>query len=228
MIATFLAAALFAAPAPPAEAKELPSVTVLARYARALDAYTAPPALSFDYTLEQSGARDMEQTHRIFRIGPNERDETLAVDGRKLDPPTTRIFRGRPNHYTIPLLAPKPAQYDFTYLGTHHDGRHLDYVFDATPKGAPAYRVTRVTIDGITFLPQAIAFAAGPGGTGTVTFGRVSRWWVPLEATAHAKLDGLAAFERLTFSNYRFPDSLPSSAFAAPRPLPSFKPIAGE
>jgi len=222
-----LTLAFFASPTP-APPVELPSDTVLARYATALSAYTAPAVLSFDYLLEQSGAREMEQDHRIFRSGTNERDETLAVDGRKLDPPTIRIFRGRSNRYTVGLLAPRPAQYDFHYLGTHRDGHHLDYVFDATPKGAPDYRVTRVTIDGITYLPAAIVFRLGTDGTGTVTFGRNDRWWIPLEATARAHSEGLPAQERLTFSGYRFPPSLPSSTFAMPRPLPSFAPVAGE
>jgi len=207
---------------------ELPADVVLARYATALDANTAPPVFSVDYTLEQSGARDMEQMHRVFRAGANERDETLDVDGRKLDPPTTRIFRGRPDHYTVALLAPKPTQYDFTYLGPHRDGHHLDYVFDTVPKLARDYRVTRVTIDGITFLPVSIAFKSGPDGTGSVTFGRDGKWWVPFEVTGQATVEGLAAMERLTFSNYRFPQELPSGTFSGPRPLPSFRPIAGE
>jgi len=225
-----LVATLFFAAAAPAEkpSVELPGDTVLARYATALAANTAPPVFSVDYTIEQSGARDMEQLHRVFRAGANERDETLDVDGRKLDPPTTRIFRGRPDHYTIALLAPKPTQYDFTYLGPHHDGHHLDYVFDTTPKVAHAYRVTRVTIDGITFLPVEIDFKSGTDGTGTATFGRDGKWWVPFEVTGQATVEGLAAMERLTFYNYRFPQALPSGTFSGPRPLPSFRPIAGE
>jgi hypothetical protein len=229
MFVALAATLLFAVAAPAAEtAVELPPDTVLARYATALAAYTAPPVFSVDYTLEQSGARDMEQMHRVFRSGANERDETLDVDGRKLDPPTTRIFRGRPDHYTVTLLAPKPLQYDFTYLGPHRDGHHLDYVFDATPKLEHAYRVTRVTIDGITFLPVAIDFKSGADGAGSITFGRDGKWWVPLEVTGRATVEGLAAMERLSFYNYRFPQALPSGTFSGPHPLPSFRPIAGE
>jgi hypothetical protein len=228
-VLALVATLLFAAAEPAAEAPvELPPATVLARYTAALAAFSAPAVLSFDYTLEQSGARDMEQTHRVFRSGANERDETLDVDGRKLDPPTTRIFRGRPDHYTVALLAPQPSRYDFTYLGPHRDGRHLDYVFDAVGGGSPAYRVTRVTIDGVTFLPRSVDFKSGATGTGSVIFGPDGHWWVPLEVSASATVDGLAASERLSFTNYRFPPSLPTSTFAAPRPLPSFAPIAGE
>jgi len=224
-----LVATLFFAAAAPAEKPpvELPADTVLARYATALAAYTAPPVFSVDYTLEQSGARDMEQMHRVFRSGANERDETLDVDGRKLDPPTTRIFRGRPDHYTVTLLAPNPAHYDFTYLGPHRDGHHLDYVFDAVSRLPGAYRVTRVTIDGITFLPVTIDFKSGTG-TGSATFGRDGKWWVPFEVTGSATVEGLAAMERLSFYNYRFPQTLPSGTFSGPHPLPSFNPIAGQ
>jgi len=225
-----LVATLFFAVAAPAESLpvELPPDTVLARYTTALAGYTAPPVFSVDYTLEQSGARDMEQMHRVFRSGANERDETLDVDGRKLDPPTTRIFRGRPDHYTVTLLAPNPAQYDFTYLGPHRDGHHLDYVFDAKPKLERTYRVTRVTIDGITFLPVTIEFKSGTDGEGSVTFGRDGKWWVPLEVIGSATVEGLAATERLTFYGYRFPQTLPSGTFGVPHPLPSLTPIAGQ
>ncbi|MGB8267493.1 MAG: hypothetical protein WCE44_14285 [Candidatus Velthaea sp.] len=225
MLLAFIGSVIFFGATPP-PLKEWPSDTVLARYAAALADYEAPAVLSFDYTLEQSGAREGEQSHRVFRSATNERDETLAVDGRKLDPPTVRIFRGRANRYTVELLAPRPAQYGFRYLGTHRDGHHLDYVFDATIRGEAAYRVTRVTIDGVTFLPQTIVFSAGTGGTGTVTFGRSERWWIPLEVTAHARIGGLAAVERLTFSAYRFPATLPPSTFAMPRPLPATTPAA--
>jgi len=225
-----LVATLFFATATPLEKSpvELPPDVVLARYATALAAVTAPPVFSVDYTLEQSGTREVEQMHRVFRSGANERDETLDVDGRKLDPPTTRIFRGRRDHYTVALLAPAPARYTFAYLGPHRDGHHLDYVFDATAKVSGAYRVTRVTIDGITFLPSAIDFTSGEDGVGSVTFGREGKWWVPFEVTGRATIDGLEATERLTFSNYRFPQALPPGTFAGPRPLPSFRPVSGE
>ena len=56
-----------------------------------------------------------------------------------------RIFRRRPYRYTVRALAPKPAAYDFSYAGPHKNGKHVDYVFDLTPKKpAPAFAFTQV------------------------------------------------------------------------------------
>ena len=55
---------------------------------------------------EQTGTRSLEQTHRIFRSGTDERDETIAVNGSRPAVPLVRIFRQRPYRYTIAALAP--------------------------------------------------------------------------------------------------------------------------
>lgn len=209
MIAALLAAALTLAPA-----------DVLARYATALAAVQTPSALTFEYTLDQTGMRNSEQVHRIFRSGNDERDEMLAVDGRKLTPPSVRIFRGRRNRYTLEGLAPKSAAYAFRFVGTAKAGRHVDYLFATTPRVPGPFRVTTVTIDGVAFVPSALAFTTpGQGGSGTMSFARFDHYWLPTDVTAHAAYRGVATTEHLTFARYRFPSTLPPATFAVPRPL---------
>lgn len=233
MIALLLAAVLASATTPPPTAPpDVPPLRdlvtpakILARYANALAALTPPHAVSFDYVLEQTGARDLLQEHRVIRRGTDQRDEILAVDGRKIDPPAVRITHGRRDRYDVAALAPKLDDYDFHYVGSVRDGRHEDYVFQTTARGEPAFRVTAVTIDGASFLPSALAFATvAHQGAGTIAFARIDAYWVPVVATARATYAKLAAQERITFSSYRFPTSLPPGTFARPRPI-SLKPI---
>lgn len=213
-------------PAPPASSTPaLSSSLVLARYKAALNKAKDPPLVSFEYTLEQTGHRTLEQMHRVFRSGPNERDETLVVDGKRLVPPTVRIFRGRRNRYTVAALAPRLDAYDFSFRGTHRSGRHVDYVFDLAAKKPGPFTITQLTIDGMTFLPGAIAFATRANeGRGTVSFGKSGPWWVATGATAHARVNHALEREKLTFGAYRFPRKLPPSTFSQPKPLPTFKP----
>ncbi len=207
MIAAILAGALALAPA-----------EVLTRYATALAEVHTPTALTFEYTLDQTGMRNGEQVHRIFRSGTNERDELLAIDGRKLVPPNVRILRGQRNRYALESLAPKPADYTFRFVGTAKSGRHVDYVFQTAARVPGAFRITNVTIDGIAFVPSALAFTATDhDGSGTLTFARFDRYWLPTDATARATYGAVAQAEHLTFARYRFPDELPPATFAAPR-----------
>jgi hypothetical protein len=201
-----------------------PSV-VLERYAAALKKTQEPQVITFDYTLEQTGTRTLSQTHRVFRSGNNERDETLTVDGKRLSPPKVRIFRGRRNRYTLALLAPRQTDYVFRFAGTQEDGHHLDYIFRLTPKSERSFAVTDVTIDGVRFLPLAIDFATGANdGAGSIAFGSNARWWVPYAATARASLAAELATERLTFYTYRFPHSLPPSTFTQARRIAPIAP----
>jgi hypothetical protein len=235
MIALLAAAALLAAgPRPaaaatPSPAPSLAPPAVLVRYASALAALHEPRVFAFDYTLEQTGPRTVDQAHRVFRSGNDERDETLAVNGTRSTTPVIRIFRGRPYRYTVRALAPKPAAYDFTFAGPHRDGKHVDYVFTLTPKGAPPpIAFTSVTIDGVTFLPRSVTFKAKTNAaSGSVTFAKTDRYWVARAAAAQAKLQGSVAREQFSFSNWRFPKALPPQTFAAPRPLPTLAAPAG-
>jgi len=230
MTGLFLAV-LFLSPAPPLSAaatapRPLPATTVVAKYQQALATQKEPSAISFDYTLEQSGVRELDQRHRVFRSGTDERDEVLVVNGRELTTPEVRIFRGRRDRYAIGRLAPSPARYVFLFAGTQRDGHHLDYVFTLTPKVPGAFIVTRVAIDGVAFLPTSIAFRVQGGGHGTVRYARTEKWWVPLSADASAHVNRALASEHLVFSNYLFPITLPSSTFEKPRPLPTLPPSA--
>lgn len=206
-----------------AAAMLLPPDAALAKYQAALAALHEPRVFSVEYTLEQMGTRSVQQTHRIFRSGSDERDEILAVNGNRLKSPTVRIFRNRRYRYSVSTLAPKPEAYAFVYAGTHKDGRHVDYVFRLAPRaGKPAFAFTQVAIDGVSFLPASISFAtAAHEGRGGVTFVKADKYWVAASANASARAANGVALERLTFSGWRFPASLPRSTFAAPRPLPS-------
>ena len=233
LAAAFLAVgAAPAAPLPtplPASATPAPlraPATVLAKYKGALATLKEPRDFVFEYTLQQTGTRTLEQTHRVFRSGKDERDETMAVNGTRSSAPVVRIFRNRPYRYSVKALAPQPAAYEFTYAGVHRAGKHVDYVFSLSPKKSkPGIRFTQVAIDGVTFLPHSVAFAADRhAARGSVTFGKADRYWVARGANAQADMPGGVARERLAFANWRFPKGLPRSTFALPRPLPTLRP----
>ncbi len=210
----------------PQAAAPLAPQAVLARYAGALKTLKEPRVFTVEYTLEQTGTRTLEQMHRIFRSGKDERDETIAVNGTRLTRPQVRVFRNRPYRYTVAALAPKPAQYDFKYVGARRVARHFDYVFRLTPKKPAGFAFTELTVDGATFLPGTVAFATRQhGGGGSVSFGRRDRWWTAAGANASVRAPGGAEErEQLTFSRWRFPPSLPPSTFALPRALPTTPP----
>lgn len=229
--ATALAGAAVVAPALPT-AVPVPAATaapllapavVVARYKAALAKLAEPRVFAVEYRLVQTGTRTIDQSHRVFRSGTDERDETLAVNGNRSKKPVVRIFRRRPYRYTVAALAPKASAYDFVFAGPHKDGKHVDYVFDLAPKGKPpALAFTQVVIDGVTFLPQSVTFATSQhAGRGSVTFVKADRYWVARAASAQANVPGGVAREQLSFARWRFPSSLPRSTFSVPRPLPA-------
>lgn len=205
MIGFLLAAALTLAPA-----------DVLANYRAALALLRVPPVLTFEYTLEQTGLHNGEQVHRIFRSLEDERDELLAVDGKRLVPPRVSIFHHRRYRYALTELAPRQGAYTFRFVGARRNARRgNDYVFATTARAAGSFRVTSVTIDGTAFVPVALAFATREnGGSGTMSFARHARFWLAAEASARATYGNVAATERIAFARYRFPATLPSSTFA--------------
>lgn len=198
---------------------------VVDKYQAAIAKLREPRVFTLEYTLEQTGSRALEQSHRIFRSGANERDETIAVNGNRATRPQVRVFRGRGYRYTVKGLSPKANVYDFHFVGTRRDGHHVDYVYSLAPKAATAFRFTQVTIDGITFLPTTVSFATRDhGGRGSVSFGKRQKWWVVTTASASAEAPGGSAHERIAFYAYRFPPSLPSATFGVARPLPKVPP----
>jgi len=199
--------------------------TMLARYAQALAANPTPSVLSFEYSIDQTGLNDIQETHRVFRSGTSERDELLSADGKRLSPPAIHIFLGHRNRYALEALAPRPEAYTFRYLATVRDGHHVDEVFATTPRSPSDATVEQVTLDGITALPDAIRFVTREhGGHGSVTFGRVQKYWMATAATATATQGKSLAIEHIAFGSYRFPATLAASTFERPRPLPSFHP----
>lgn len=203
-------------------AAPLDSQVVLGRYTSRLLHEEGPKVLVFMYAVSQAGPRNIEQTHRIYRNGDLVRDETLMVDGVRQK--SIRIARYR-NRYTLDNFAPRLTQYAFLFERSMRSGNSIEYVYRAVPLGTiGSFVVDGMTIDGRTFLPALIRFhAAGVAakGSGSITFSKAGKYWVPTSASVEANINGKPARERITFSGYQFPTSLPKSTFQAPKPLPT-------
>lgn len=210
----------------------LTPAAVLARYDQALATLKRPPTLSFEYSVEQLGLHNIEQTHRVYRRGLNERDETLVVDSYTLKAPEVRILANRTNHYDVAAVAPKVADYSFAFAGTRRDASGFTYLFHTTPRATQSFAVGEVEIDGRTFLPSLLRFkiaGGGARGSGELAYGLTDAYWVIRSAVVSVHLtDGVTAHERIEWSNYRFPPSLPDSTFTAPRALATATPLIPE
>ncbi|HET9030109.1 MAG TPA: hypothetical protein VFN49_08030 [Candidatus Aquilonibacter sp.] len=205
-------------------AAPIDSQIALERYELEMSSLKQPKAMIFTYTVSQAGALSIEQRHRIYRSGVHVRDETLAVDGTPLAHKIVTISK-RPDRYQISRIAPRLSQYTMLFLRAVRDGSHLDYVYETHPlvTSAAGFTATRVTIDGQSFLPRAISFRTSNGttiGHGLLEYGKAGSYWVPLAATVDAPVKGKPTRERITWSDYRFPPSLPPSTFFAAKPLP--------
>ncbi len=203
---------------------ELDSQYVLQHYALALVDTPVPKLLVFSYTVSQAGLGNLEQRHELYRKGLSVRDETLAVDGQTLRQKTVR-FEQREDRYAIDRIAPRSDTYQMLFLHTVRDGSHNDYVFDTTPivKQTTGMWVEQVTIDGIKFLPKRVRFHSegeDAVGKGEIEYAAFGKYWLPVAATVDATVNGKPARERIAWSDYRFPPSLPPSTFLAPQPLP--------
>ena len=202
--------------------KTLDSQAVLNHYATRLLREEGPKVLVFSYTVSQLGPRDIEQTHRVYRSGDLVRDETLMVDGVRQK--NIRIARYR-NRYTLENLAPRVTQYAFLFERSMRSGNAVQYSYRAVPLGATSgFTVDAITIDGRTYLPSLIRFhtlGATMRGNGSVAFAKAGKYWVPSSANVDARIGGKSARERITFTAYQFPESLPRSTFQSPRPLPT-------
>ena len=203
---------------------QLDSEYVLQRYTLAIDAAPIPKTVIFTYVVSQAGPTNVEQRHVLYRSGADVRDETLSVDGVALPRKIVR-FSHRDDPYALSRLAPRPLAYQLLFLRTVKDVHHLDYLYEATPllhPGAGA-TVNRVSIDGLKFLPRVVYFTSkGPQATGTgrVEYAAFGKYWMPVLAEVNAQVDGKPARERISWGDYRFPESLPASTFVPPKPLP--------
>ena len=221
LLATALGGLGPSTPAPESEA--LAPVTILARYSAALAKLHHPKAIAFDYSVEQLGMRNMEQTHHVYRSGLAERDETLVVDGLTLPRPSVKIVANRSDRYDIAAIAPTEARYTFAYTGSKLSGDDIIYVFSTERKTPASFAVSEIELDSKRFLPRIVHFKiAGYGvrGSGALIYGPAESYWVVRQAqvNAHTAL-GAPAHERITWSNYQFPPSLPRSTFVPPRPV---------
>lgn len=202
---------------------QMDSQDVLAGYTHAIATLRAPSVVIFSYTVSQTGTNNIEQHHRIYRSGLDVRDETLSIDGIALSHKMVR-FEQRPDRYTVARFAPATGAYEMLFLGTVKDGKHVDYTYETTPlnRGAATW-IDRITIDGANFLPRIVHFHTQGdtvAGSGEIEFGAFGTYWMPISATATAQIDGKPARERIAWTDYRFPLSLPPSTFQAPQPLP--------
>ena len=202
---------------------QLDSQYVLQRYVLAVANVVSPKVVVYSYTVSQVGPSSIEQRHRVYRSGTSVRDETVWVDGMTLRRKIVR-FSHRADRYAVGRFAPRPDTYQMLFLGTTRDGRHLDYVYEATPlsKASGAW-IDRLTIDGQNFLPRAAHFhtsGTDAQGTGNIEFAPFGKYWMPIAAVAQARVKGKPARELITWSDYRFPSSLPPSTFQPPEPLP--------
>ncbi len=226
-VACATSGARFAVPPEPSPRALVPlaPALVLARYKAGLASVKRPRALVFQYTVEQLGLRNIEQTHRVYRSGRSERDETLVVDGYTLQYPSIRIFRNRLDRYDIGNVAPRPAEYSFAYFGTLAKPGGAAYLFKTLRTATGAFAVSEIEIDGRTFLPSVVRFkiaGSGARGSGELRFGLSQSYWLVREAKVSAHLTkGANAHERIAWSNYQFPSSLPPSTFSAPRAVPT-------
>jgi hypothetical protein len=206
---------------------QLDSQYVLQRYMLAIDTVAQPKAVIFTYTVSQVGPTNIDQRHQIYRSGTNVRDETLAVDGVALVRKVVR-FSHREDRYAIARLAPRTTDYELLFVRTDKDGRHVDYVYDATPLlRTSSAAIERVAIDGVRYLPRTISFAtqgSDAKGNARVQYAAYGKYWLPVAADVDAVVNGKRARERITWGDYRFPESLPASAFLPPKPLPGTTP----
>ena len=117
-------------------------------------------------------------------------------------------------------FAPQSDAYEMLFLRTAKDGRHLDYVYEATPlTPPPGASIDRLTIDGANFLPRVVRFhSSGPGreGSGEIEFAPVRKVLAAGAghcAGARERQTGARAhrLERLPLSR-----SLPPSTFQPP------------
>jgi hypothetical protein len=193
---------------------------VIERYVAALHKLETPTAQSFDYTVEQLGLQNMEQTHHVYLSGRRERDETTIVDGYTLTRPSVRIIADRNNPYDVAAIAPRPSAYSFLYRGAVVNGAHVLYVFKTVPLAPSGFAVSEVDIDGTHFLPSRIYFKlAGEvaRGSGVLAYGPSDRYWVVRDAQINAHLtNGTTAHEHIAWGGYSFPTELPPSTFDTP------------
>ena len=230
-LAAAAAIGLGAAPVRCAEAVIVPPIApavVLYNYGSALERVAEPPNLEFEISVEQIGPRNIEQTHRIYRSGLSERDEIVAVDGQPLTTPAVRILRDRTYRYDITAVAPRLKDYVFTFVDVEPSGSRLAYRFKAEPRVPGGFAVSDMLVDEEYFLPTVIHFhVSGNGvrGSGELRYGRTERYWLIRQAAVAAHLPGGGlGRERIVWSKYQFPSSLPPSTFAAPHPLPTETP----
>lgn len=215
MISYRIAAALLLVASAPVR---LDSQTVLSRYVAAVAAAAIPKAEIFIYDVSQAGPTNIEQRHEIYRSGIEVRDEILAQNGIALKRKVVHITR-RADAYMVSALAPRPYDYELTFVAAASDSGHVDYTYKATPlrSTGAGFVVDGVTIDGRTFLPREIEFHSSSGlgvtGSGRILFGSAGDYWVPTLATVTTPIGKTVARERIVFSAYRFPPSLPRSTF---------------
>ncbi len=221
-----------ASPSPAAAAAaSAKAASVLTHYLEMLDVYSAPKYVSFEYSVEQSGGTNISQVHRIYRAGRDQRDEVIEEDGRRLKPARVRIRHDSVDRYALSAVAPAPERYAFTFVGSTKSGDHVLYRYRTEARTAAPFTVEEISLDGTSYLPAMLRFRSSSGGVhghGELLFATAEKHWMIREARIDALSKGAPVSERIVWSAYRFPSSLPSATFAdqvpEPAPLPSLPP----
>ncbi len=204
--------------------KRQDSQVVLDEYVRAMDSLSMPTASICNYSISQAGPIQIDQQHLLYRQGDLVRDTLLSSQGIPVHEKAILIAH-RANRYAIDRLAPTLHDYEVLFLSAHKVGANFQYRYQATALAPTArFSITGFTIVSGRFLPSAIAFTSSGGGAeghGAILYHAAGRYWVPYEVYVTGSLHGKPANERITWSNCRFPRSLPETTFRVPRPLPS-------
>ncbi len=204
--------------------KRQDSQIVLDEYVHAMDSLSMPTASICNYSISQAGPIQIEQQHLLYRQGDLVRDTLLSSQGIPVREKSI-VIAHRANRYAIDRLAPTLHDYEVLFLSAHKVGPDFQYRYQATALAPTArFSITGFTIASGRFLPSAIAFTSSGNGAeahGAVLYHAAGRYWVPYEVYVTGSLHGKPANERITWSNCRFPRSLPETTFRVPRPLPS-------
>jgi hypothetical protein len=204
----------------PAAAAPSDSEVVLTRYAAALEAYVPPKVAIYSYTVSQAVPTDIEQRHLVYRAGNRVRDEISPLNQAAMTPSSV-VIEQRSDPYSIVLTAPRRSAYELLFVQTSEIAGHTVYVYDAVPNvKSSGFAVTQVAIDTTHYLPRSIRFTSSNGVTsahGELQYGPDGTHWVPTAATVTSVIGGKPARERIAWSAFRFPPSLPDSTFRSPR-----------
>lgn len=222
-----------------------PAQALLDRYQTLMPNIKQPLVMVFEYTRTRSGpTRVVTENHRVYRdAAGHERNETIAINGSPLAPPTVRTYARADWPYGADKFFVDATAYAVEPKGVELVNGHKAYIYAAVLKDPASFAVTELDLDVRTALPLRERFTATNGAcasTGSIEFGRAGVYWMPtivgvscpLPAAAPATLSTAAAAtaapatalnrDTIRFSAYSFPTAIPPQVFGiSPSPVPS-------